>query len=114
MGRPGLVGTMARTAVIAGTASATVGAVNHHQDAKAQAAADQQAGQQQAMQSQAEMDAMQQQLAAQQAAQQAQPAAPSTDDVMATLTKLGALHDSGVLSDEEFASAKAKVLSGLS
>ena len=34
MGRPGLVGTMARTAVIAGTASATAGAVNRHQQAQ--------------------------------------------------------------------------------
>ena len=32
---PGLVGTMARTAVVAGTAAATVGAVQGHQQKKA-------------------------------------------------------------------------------
>ena len=34
VGRPGLIGTMARTAVVAGTASATVGAVSRHQQKK--------------------------------------------------------------------------------
>ena len=34
MGRPGLAGTMARTAVIAGTAQATAGAVGRRQQAK--------------------------------------------------------------------------------
>ena len=42
VGRPGPLGTMARTAVVAGTASATVNAVNNH-SAKKQAAAQQQA-----------------------------------------------------------------------
>ena len=36
------------------------------------------------------------------------PAAPDID--MAKLQQLGELHSSGVLSDEEFAAAKAKVL----
>ncbi len=40
MGRPGLLGTMARTAVVAGTASATVNAVNRHQAAGQQQAAE--------------------------------------------------------------------------
>jgi hypothetical protein len=31
---------------------------------------------------------------------------------MAQLKQLGELHDAGVLSDEEFAAAKAKVLAG--
>ena len=35
MGRPGLVGTMARTAVVAGTATAVVGGVRNHQEQKA-------------------------------------------------------------------------------
>ena len=34
-GRPGLVGTVARTAVVAGTATATAGAVNRRQERKA-------------------------------------------------------------------------------
>ena len=40
MGRPGLVGTMARTAVIAGTATAVAGSVSNKQAGKQQAAAD--------------------------------------------------------------------------
>ena len=38
-GRPGLIGTAARTAVIAGTAQATMGAVARHQQGRAAAAA---------------------------------------------------------------------------
>src|SRR6476646_373655 len=48
-GRPGLLGTVARTAVVAGTATATAGAVNRHQEqkqAEKQAQADQQAAEQ--------------------------------------------------------------------
>jgi len=36
MGRPGLVGTMARTAVIAGTATAVSGGVRNHKPAERQ------------------------------------------------------------------------------
>ena len=46
MGRPGLVGTMARTAVVAGTATAVVGGVQRHQAAGEQAAAQDQQNQQ--------------------------------------------------------------------
>ena len=54
-------------------------------------------------------EAAAQQAAAQQAA--AQPAAaPAGDDITAQLEKLASLHTSGVLSDEEFAAAKAKLL----
>ena len=38
------------------------------------------------------------------------PAAASQDDMSAELKRLGDLHASGVLTDEEFAAAKAKVL----
>lgn len=109
MGRPGLVGTMARTAVIAGTATATVNAVNGRAQKKA-------AGQQQALDEQQQMADMQAQLNAQQAAlaaqQQAPAAAPAAagGDVMAQLEKLGQLKASGVLTEEEFAAAKAKLL----
>ena len=43
------------------------------------------------------------------------PAAPAgpTDDMIARLTQLGQLHDSGVLTDEEFAQQKARVLDQL-
>ena len=38
-GRPGLLGTMARTAVVAGTATAVVGGVQRHQQSRATEAA---------------------------------------------------------------------------
>jgi hypothetical protein len=39
------------------------------------------------------------------------PAAPAADhDPVADLKELGALHDAGLLTDEEFAAAKAKLL----
>ncbi len=64
--------------------------------------------QQQAQQAQAQ--AYQQGVQAQQQASP-QPAAPPQKDVVAELQKLGDLHISGVLSDEEFATAKKKLLS---
>jgi Short C-terminal domain len=94
VGRPGLVGTMARTAVVAGTA----GAVVHHQQNK-YAAQDQQA---------AEAAAYEQQQAAAQAAAAA-PAAPAVDTV-AELQKLADLKTQGILTEEEFAAQKAKIL----
>ena len=108
-GRPGLAGTMARTAVIAGTATAVSGGVRNKQEASAQQAADAQADQQQ-------QAALQQQAAADQAAQAAAaqppppPPAPAGDDLIASLERLGTLHTQGVLTDEEFGAAKAKLL----
>lgn len=114
MGRPGLVGTMARTAVVAGTATAVHGSVSNRQAGKQQAAYEEQAAQQaafdsqaQVAQMQAEMDAMK----AQQAAAQAPPAAPAGgDDLMSQLKELADLKSAGVLDDDEFAAAKAKLL----
>jgi len=94
-GRPGLIGTAARTAVIAGTASATAGAVQHRQQQK-YAAKDQ--------------AAYDQQYAAQQAAAPAPAAAPAEDDPLVQIQKLGVLKEQGLLSDEEFTAAKAKIL----
>jgi cell pole-organizing protein PopZ len=113
VGRPGVVGTMARTAVIAGTASATVGAVQGKQAAKAQSAAQQQAAQQAAYDSQAQVADMQAQLAAMQAQQAPPPpaAAAGGEDLMAQLKQLGDLKAAGILDDAEFAAAKAKLLS---
>jgi microsomal dipeptidase-like Zn-dependent dipeptidase len=112
MGRPGLIGMAARTAVVAGTATAVSGSVQRHQQQKAQDQYDQQ--QYEAMQQQQQMQQMAQQAAAQQAAyqQQAAPAAPAGggDDMMAQLQQLATLHSQGVLSDEEFTAAKAKLL----
>jgi membrane protease subunit (stomatin/prohibitin family) len=42
--------------------------------------------------------------------QQYAPEAPAEDDATAQLQKLAALHTQGVLTDEEFAAAKAKIL----
>ena len=92
MGRPGLVGTMARTAVIAGTASAVVG---HSQQKQAQAA------QAQAAQAQA-------------AAPAPVAAAPEAgDDWAEKLQQLNTLKNQGVLSEEEFTAAKAKIIASM-
>ena len=112
MGRPGLIGTMARTAVIAGTATAVSGGVRSRQDANGQQQQQaQMVGEQQQAQEQAAMQAQaaQQQTMQAQAAQQQQQA-PAADDVITQLTKLGELKSAGVLDDEEFAAAKAKIL----
>jgi hypothetical protein len=111
MGRPGLIGMAARTAVVAGTATAVSGSVQRHQQEKAYNAQEQQAYE--AQQQQAAMDAAAAQAVANaQAATPAAPAAPAGgDDMMAKITQLAQLHAQGILSDEEFAAAKAKLLS---
>ncbi|GAA1956096.1 SHOCT domain-containing protein [Microbacterium deminutum] len=111
-GRPGLVGMAARTAVVAGTATAVSGAVAGHQQDKANQAYEAQAYE--AQQQQAAMDAAAAQAVANaQAAAPPPPAAPAGggSDLMAQLNQLGTLHAQGILSDEEFAAAKAKLLS---
>jgi Short C-terminal domain len=107
VGRPGLVGTMARTAVVAGTATAVAGGMSRRQQGKAQQAAEAQAYEQQ--QQQAQIDA---QVAAAVAAQTPPPAAPAAggEDVVAQLTKLGELKAQGILTEEEFNAQKAKLL----
>jgi membrane protease subunit (stomatin/prohibitin family) len=85
----GLLRMAARTAVVAGTATAVSGRVQRRQAAK--------------------YDAQEQQQYAQQQPQYAQEAPPE-DDSTAQLQKLAALHTQGVLTDEEFAAAKAKIL----
>lgn len=98
-----VVRTAATTAVVVGTA----GAVRHAQDQKYNnQAAQQQAGQQQAYE-QGLADAQAQQPAAATAA----PASAS-NDLNSQLMQLSQLHNSGVLSDEEFAQAKQKLLNG--
>jgi hypothetical protein len=77
----------ARTAVVAGTATAVSGRVAHRQAARYN-----------------EQDA-------QQYAQEAPPPAPPVEDeATAKLQDLAQLHTQGVLTDEEFAAAKAKIL----
>nr|WP_062528769.1 SHOCT domain-containing protein [Demequina rhizosphaerae] len=123
MGRPGLVGTMARTAVIAGTAQAVGGRVSRRQNqrwsAQEQQAQQEQYAQEQAayqqQQSQAQVAAMQAELAQLQQAQAAPqvaaaPAAGGGSDLMGELQKLAQMKEAGILSDAEFAAAKAKLL----
>ena len=86
---PGLVGMAARTAVVAGTATAVSGRVGRRQQQK-YAAQDQQA-------------------AAQQMAAQA-PAAPAELDYAAELEQLAQLKAQGILTEEEFEAKKKQIL----
>ncbi|HSN05833.1 MAG TPA: SHOCT domain-containing protein [Candidatus Angelobacter sp.] len=128
MGRPGLVGTVARTAVVAGTATAVSNNVSRRQYNRQMAKADEAAAQQDAAAAeqqaaaaaqQAQIDAQVQAALAAQAAQQqaaaaAAPAAaaPATSavDVTAELQKLAALKEQGLIDDAEFSALKARVL----
>lgn len=94
MGRPGLMGTMARTAVVAGTATAVAGGVSRHNAQRADQQAPNDAGQQQA-------------AGAAPPAGQGEAATPSAADQLA---QLSSLHQQGALTDAEFAAAKAHVL----
>ena len=87
----GLLRMAARTAVVAGTATAVAGRVQRRQASKW----DQQDAQQ---------DEEQQQY------QQEAPPPEAEDDATAQLQNLAKLHGQGVLTDEEFAAAKAKIL----
>jgi hypothetical protein len=109
----GLIGGIARTAVVAGTATAVSNRVSRRQANKWSAQEDEQAAQdEQAAKAQAYDE---QQAAAQQQAYAApppQPAAPAQDDMLTQLQKLGDLKAAGVLTEEEFAAQKAKILAG--
>jgi hypothetical protein len=102
--RRGLVRTVGRTAVVAGTASAVAGGVSRRQTSKYNA--------QQAQASASQQNAYDQGLAdAQTTAPPPAPAA-SESDVIAQLTQLGQLRDQGILTDAEFEAQKAKILAG--
>ncbi|MDI1289916.1 MAG: SHOCT domain-containing protein [bacterium] len=81
----------ARTAVVAGTATAVSGRVARRQNERYNNQA-------------------QEQYDAQQAAAPPAPVAPAEDPAMVQLQNLAQLHTQGILSDEEFAAAKAKIL----
>ncbi len=83
----GLLRMAARTAVVAGTATAVSGRVQRRQAARYD-----------------EQDAQQQ------AQYQQPPPEPAEVDETAKLQDLAQLHAQGVLTDEEFAAAKAKIL----
>ena len=99
-GRPGLLGTVARTAVITGTATAVHGAMTGSKQQQA-AAAQQQAADQAAAEARA-------QQAAAAAAAVADPGADQ--DVLAKIRELGELKQQGLLTDEEFAALKTKLI----
>jgi len=113
MGRPGLVGTMARTAVVAGTATAVSGGMVRHAQKKEMASQQDEYYQQQMMQQQIDEAAAAavaaQQPAAPPPAAAAAPA-PAEDPTITKLKELAGLHDAGILSDEEFSAAKARIL----
>ena len=115
---PGLVRGIARTAVIAGTATAVSGRVARRQAGRyteqdAQLAADRTAAYQRDMgynQPPPQYAQQPQYAPAPAAAPAPAPAAAPADPMFAELQQLADLHASGVLTDEEFAAAKAKVL----
>ena len=98
------------TAVVAGTA----GAVSHHQQQKyaGQEAAAQQQYDQAYQQGAADAQAQQQQYAPPPPQYAPPPAQAPADDLTAKLKQLADLHAAGVLTDEEFAAAKQKLLAG--
>jgi hypothetical protein len=116
---PGLIRGVARTAVVAGTASAVAGRVNHHQQEKW-------AAQGQAQYAQPTYAAPPPAYAAPPQYAQPQyvepapayvappaPAAPAAApevDRIGQLQKLGELRSAGILTDAEFEAEKAKIL----
>jgi hypothetical protein len=97
---PGLIRGVARTAVVAGTASAVSGRVQRRQ-AERFAELD------------AEIAARRARASEQQAlapAQPVPPAAPAEHDVVVELKALAELRNQGILTEDEFAAQKARVL----
>ncbi|MET8751284.1 SHOCT domain-containing protein [Streptomyces sp. NPDC004667] len=100
---PGLLRGIARTAVVAGTATAVSNRVSRRQGGRW-----------------AEQEAQQQQAAAPAPAPAAPPPPPPPAPTMADdmssridqLKELGALKEQGLLSEEEFAQQKSKLLGG--
>ncbi len=103
---PGLIRGVARTAVIAGTATSVSNRVSRRQAgrwaAKDQSAYDAEAAQQQ--------EAPPPPPPAAYAPPPPPPPAPDMNDKFAQLQQLGELHTQGILTDEEFAQQKTKIL----
>lgn len=100
---PGLLRGIARTAVVAGTASAVGGRVRHRQDQKwaAQEAPPQQPA-----------PVYEQPVYQQPQQVPDQRSATGSPDRLAQLKQLGELKAQGVLTEQEFAAEKAKILAG--
>ena len=94
----GLIRGMARTAVVAGTATAVSNRVSRRQAGRWAA--------------QEEYAPPPQQQAYAAPPPQAPPAPAAGSDVIAQLERLGQLRDNGVLTDAEFAAQKARLLGG--
>ena len=93
---PGLLRGMARTAVVAGTATAVSNRVSRRQASRWAQQDDPYGGQQQ--------------YAQQPVYEEPPPAAAPEPDPIAQLKQLAALKDQGILTEEEFAAQKAKIL----
>jgi len=93
---PGLLRGMARTAVVAGTATAVSNRVSRRQASRWAQQDDQQYAQQQ--------------YAQQPVYEEPPPAAAPEPDPIAQLKQLAALKDQGILTEEEFSAQKAKIL----
>jgi hypothetical protein len=107
---PGLLRGVARTAVVAGTATAVSGRVQRRQAAKyadrdAQLAADRTVAYEQDLAAQAPPP-----VYAAPPAPAPAPAAGAQADVVSQLRELAKLRDEGILTEEEFAAQKAKLL----
>ncbi|MCU0279240.1 MAG: SHOCT domain-containing protein [Candidatus Nanopelagicales bacterium] len=98
---PGLLRGVARTAVIAGTATAVSNGVSRRQYGR---------WEKKAQQEQAQQPQQQQYAAPAPAPAAPAPAAESMDDKISQLKQLAELHTQGVLTDDEFAAQKAKLL----
>jgi hypothetical protein len=94
---PGLIRGVARTAVVAGTATAVSNRVSRRQADRWATQADAEAYQQQQMAAAAPPPAP-------------APAAAPAPDTMTQLKELGELKAAGILTEEEFAAQKAKIL----
>jgi hypothetical protein len=92
---PGLLRGVARTAVVAGTATAVSNRVSRRQATR--------------WQQQGYYD-QQQEPEPQYEQAPPPPAAAPAPDPIAQLKQLGELHEQGILTDEEFAAQKAKIL----
>jgi len=94
---PGLLRGVARTAVVAGTATAVSNRVSRRQASRWAQQDDPYGGQQQYEQQPAYQEPP-------------PPAAAPEPDPIAQLKQLAALKDQGILTEEEFAAQKAKIL----
>lgn len=103
---PGLVRGMARTAAVVGTATATRNAVNRRQAEKNVAAYSNAVNTQYAQQA----PPPQQQYVPPPEEYYEAPVQAQQDDVITQLERLGALRAQGILTEEEFAAQKAKLL----